>query len=458
MQALIILSLIVFHLLDQQVGGVAVDGAWWRSATVPLVILFGPLAIGLQVLWTTRFSTDRSTYQERLPQIVVGFWFLSGLLLIAVLNWGSVLRHQWHLAAWAPLDEIVLFAPLFLSLLLCWAAQFHVEQRLHGSESECEATSTARLRREFIAIRAQVFLLPAIAPLGAVIISQALGNWLAWATGSAAVSTWSNLGFLLVVLAMLPWLFASIWRARRLPDGPLRSSLVATIKCQRVAFRDIRIWPTGNQLTNAMVVGIFPKLRILVLTDRLIRLLNPEELSVVVAHEAGHVRLGHMLTRIWFVLLPLVAFSIVPFLVPDQISQSFVSNWIFAGAFEPLVGIAVASTYAIYAFWVMAWISRKMEFQADLFACQKNLSPANRELDIAATANFCESLIKLAADSGEDVRRSGWLHPSVASRVQFLRRATNCPTLIQGFNRSFARRKGVIMAAIWLSAIAIALL
>lgn len=455
MQALIILSLIAFHLLDQLVGGQPVAGVAWRVAAVPLVCLLGPVALGLQSLWSSRAQTVAHD-QRRSDQWAMGLWFLSGLLLIAGINWGSLIRHQFQLAAWTPLDEVLLFTPLLLSLLLCWWVQFQVE--LPRGSQRFAAAEVRRLRRGFVGIRARVFLAPALVPLGAIIAAQALGNGIAAVIGSAATAAWITLGLLLLFLALLPRFFAVVWRTRPLAPGPLRDALAAAAESRGVRFREIRVWPTENQLANALVVGILPRARMLILTDRLIRLLDLQELCVVVAHEASHVRLRHLLTRVGFVLLPIIAVSLVAWgltAIPGQRSDL---RLLGEGEIDPLWSTIAAALYSIYAFGMISWISRNMEHQADLYACQMLGKNENRQLDMGSTCALGESLIALASDSGEDIQRSGWLHPSTARRVEFLRRAVDDPALARSFERSFARAKLCLVVAVCIAALAIGLL
>ncbi len=449
MQALIILSLIVFHLLDQLVGGQVVDGAFWRMCAVPIVMLLGPIVIGLQSIWSSHAAQVLPTNYQRNQQITIGLWFVSGLLLIAVLNWGSILRHQLQLSHFSPLDELILYSPLVISLLLCWAAQFNVERRAHGYEYGVLSRRAAiRLCWRYIAIRASVFLVPATLPLAAVLSSQAIGRWLSHASGSADSEAWVSLALLLAFFAIIPWVMAICWRARRLPEGPLRQSILKSTADQRVSFRDIRIWPTGNQMTNAMVVGLIPKMRMLILTDRLLQLLNADELSAVVAHEAGHVRRHHLLTRMWFIVFPLFVVATLQLLLDNtstKIPESIVGHGLNAVS---IMWLAAPVVYAAYAFIVVGWISRKMEFQADLFACQSIDSAGARVPSATVTRNFCDSLIKLTADSGEDATRAGWLHPSIADRVGFLQRALRCPAVAESFEKSFSRQKLLLTLAI----------
>ncbi len=447
MQALIILSLIVFHLLDQLVGGQVVDDPFWRVCAIPIVMLLGPILIGLQSIWSTGAAQVLPRNYQRTQQVTIGLWFVSGLLLIAVLNWGSILRHQLQLSYFSPLDELILYVPLLISLLLCWAAQFDVERRANGY-GVLSARATMRLCWRYIAIRASLFLVPAMVPLAAVLGSQAIARWLAQASDAADSEAWVSLVLLLTFFALIPWVMAICWRARRLPEGPLRQSILQATADQRVSFRDIRVWPTGNQMTNAMVVGVIPKMRMLILTDRLLRILTPDELSAVVAHEAGHVRRHHLLTRIGFILFPLFVVAITQQLLGDTSTKIPESIDGLGLNVDAITWLATPLLYAAYAFIIVSWISRKMEFQADLFACQSIDANGAPVPSANMTRSFCNSLIKLTADSGEDAARAGWLHPSIADRVGFLQRVIRCPAAGERFEKSFAQQKLLLTLAI----------
>src|SRR5207249_2624992 len=84
---------------------------------------------------------------------------------------------------------------------------------------------------------------------------------------------------LLAVFLGIPWLLRLILGLKPLPAGPLRDRLLATARRLKFRFTDILIWDTRNSVANAMVTGPSRWLRYVVLTDRLVKEMTPEEIE-----------------------------------------------------------------------------------------------------------------------------------------------------------------------------------
>jgi Zn-dependent protease with chaperone function len=438
MQALIILSLLVFYLLDQLVGQQGISAIGWRLLGVCSVLAVGPLATAGLTAWLHRLPASSSSVERGRQQLSIGLWFASGLLLIGLLNWGAIVRQVLGSAASSPVDLIALYLPLVLALMLGWGAQCLVECSLNGSA--LSTRDQLRQCRRYVSIRSAVYLVPAVVPLAAVIAAQSMGRWISTLSGRGDLELWVSAGLIVLFIGWLPLVLSACWRARPLPPGKLRGFLDNTLRQRGVRFRDIRIWPTSNQMTNAMVVGMFPKWRILVLTDRLLRLLTLNQLAMVIAHEAGHVRGRHLPLRLYFVLLPLLFAGAFRWAFGGTLFPDPQTGWLSGFESSAWSWLVVLILYATYAFLVIGWSSQWMELQADLFAC---LAPSGRPAGVRVelAKEFQDALLVLAEDAGEDAARRGWLHPSVFDRVHSVRFAAADPRHIDTFHRRFAWEK-----------------
>jgi Zn-dependent protease with chaperone function len=341
----------------------------------------------------------------------------------------------------APLDGLVWFMPLVASLLLCWWGLF-AAQRRSGNQTGRWSRQDICEALEFVGIRAAVYLIPTLVPLAMVMAAQALARS-PWVRGAPWGASAIYGGVLICFLACMPWVLAVSWRTRRLPPSPLRLALENLTPGDR-PFRDVRIWPTGHQMTNALVIGAIPRLRLLVLTDRLVRLMDASELVAVVRHELGHIRRHHLTTRLLFLLLPIAASSSFVLIGSTEFgADSRVGELDLARTSE--VWVAIGAVYAIYAFAALGWLSRAMEHDADLFACRADLKRGSR-LSPDATQEYCGALTKLCADSGGDSGRSDWLHPSLRSRIDLLQSCLADGSRVASFEREFARRKWTLAA------------
>src|SRR5581483_9722513 len=96
-----------------------------------------------------------------------------------------------------------------------------------------------------------------------------------------------------------------------LPAGPLRSRLEGTAR--RLGFRcnDILVWGTHGGVANAMVAGVVPWLRYVILTDRLMTELTPDEIEAVFGHEMGHAKHHHMLLYLGFLAVSVMLLGVI---------------------------------------------------------------------------------------------------------------------------------------------------
>jgi Zn-dependent protease with chaperone function len=240
---------------------------------------------------------------------------------------------------------------------------------------------------------------------------------LPWADGipsGMAIAVATILG----VPVLVPLVAKRIWRTRPIVEPELawiREMVIAA----GVPSLEVRIWNTGMKSANAVVVGFFPRLRSLLLTDRLIAEMPSERLSLIVLHEVAHVRRGHL----WIRML-----SVVP-------------AWLVAAALLRMLGtdtfaILISNALAISTTLMMLRISsHTTEFDADRAACELavRLSPAgggrieypSASIDglspeLYQAELFCKTLISVTGDSQSAAGRSSWLHPSVDARCRRL--------------------------------------
>ena len=102
------------------------------------------------------------------------------------------------------------------------------------------------------------------------------------------------------VFILSPWLLTLVLDAERMPDTPLRRRLEMLAARLNVRCRDVLIWRTGHSVGNAMVIGLVPRIRYILLTDLLIETLSDRQIEAVFAHEVGHIRHRHIA---WYLVM-----------------------------------------------------------------------------------------------------------------------------------------------------------
>jgi STE24 endopeptidase len=343
-----------------------------------------------------------------------------------------------------PGAELLILAPFLVALIGSWACFYEGEKIFHDTASPAVALTPFWSRRTYILFHLRHHLALVFVVIGLLVIQKELRRlpdfqesaWFEWVLFGSMVGT----------LACFPWVLRLVLGLKPLPAGPLRERLLATANRLRFRFSNILLWNTNGAVANAMVAGIFPQVRYVVLTDRLINDLTPDEVEAVFGHEVGHIKHHHMAFYLTFILISLGTLSWVATWL--RIDEWFKSNEDMA--IVPMIGILGG-----YIFVVFGFLSRRCERQADIFGCRtmscarpdctghsssEELAPRGRGLCATGIATFIDALEKVARLNGISRHRPGWLqswqHSTIAHRVEFLQRVRKDPLIEPRFQRT----------------------
>jgi len=233
-------------------------------------------------------------------------------------------------------------------------------------------------------------------------------------------SWWLTLfGLMAAVQVAAAWLWPSVVAPRLapqapLPEGPLRDRLEALARRAGFPADAIRLVEASRRggPPNARLGGLWrPRL---LLDDTLLLRLSEEQLLAVAAHELGHHRRGHLLTRL---LLGLAgSFAVLALLA---LSFSWPPLYLAFGFDGPTPHAALALVTVgggALVFWLaplQAWLSRRQELEADAEAVR--LTGAPEALGAA--------LLDLAEDRLSNPSPHPWFvawrlsHPPVEARL-----------------------------------------
>src|SRR5207253_867493 len=126
-------------------------------------------------------------------------------------------------------------------------------------------------------------------------------------------------------------------------------------------------WNTRSTIANAMVTGMIPWIRYIIVSDRLVENLTDEEVEAVFGHEVGHIKHHHMTFYLLFLLTSLVALGLGWF------GLYSVGHWFFPEAqnwtrfFQLHSVLPQLLLFAVYMVLVFGYLSRRCERQADIF-------------------------------------------------------------------------------------------
>ncbi len=453
--------------------------AWSLLLTSLTVFAQAGLAAGV-ARWTASrlllFPDDRVETIRRHGRL--RFYLLLSLLggynlALWVWGWGWATQVFWTAGAATrpiilPGAELLTLAPLLAGLLLTWTCLYDADRALHETAPHVGRSEFFLSRFGYVFFQLRQNLALVLVPL--VLLVAEKGASRIWPGIYEDVRYWVvAMGVLAGVFVGLPWILRLVLGLRPLPKGPLRDRL--EISARRLKFRcgDILEWDTRGAVANAMVVGLLPRPRYVILTDKLIAELSPDEVESVFGHEVGHARHHHMLTYLVFLLLSVAALAALWGGVV-QTAQALgaggtqgaevVGQLLGAGGLRVVPFVALMGAYV---FVVFGFLSRRCERQADLFGCRAVScgqtyctdhyadGPPQRGEGLCPTGirTFISALEKVAYLNGISRDRPGWLqswqHSTIAKRVEFLQRVLFDPTLERRFQRQVLRIKCVLL-------------
>ena len=321
------------------VGSVAV-AAWGCARVVRRIPEDRPAAVGLYL---------------RLRQwLALGN--LGGTAALVFGGWGWAVRElasdaQGRLA---PFAEVLVPAPYLLVLVANWCVMYFAERALHRSGSRPQAFWSLP---EYVLHQGRQFVLLLFLPVFVIASQQTITRHLPEFADTTAYQLASFFGAFALLL-FLPLFVKPILGLKRMPAGAVRDRLAATARRLRFRCADWLLWPTRGLMANALIVGLLPRARYVIFTDRLLDALDPPELDAVVGHEIGHARHGHIPYYFAFFALSSLAGGAALALLES------LPVWPNGSVeFSLLVGVG---GLGVYIFVVFGFLSRVCERQADL--------------------------------------------------------------------------------------------
>ena len=215
---------------------------------------------------------------------------------------------------------------------------------------------------------------------------------------------------LLGTFAASPFLIRGVLGARPLPAGPLRDRLEAYDARTGFRRRELLLWNTHGLMTNAMYLGLGPRLSYVILTDALVDQLDDEAIEAVYAHEAGHGVRRHLLLNVAMVMGFSLLSTVLAFELPAVV-YGLGEGWIDPGLLSlladgmgMLVGIGI---FLLFLFVGLGWVSRRFETEADLHAARTLGDPTI----------FVRALKAVGLHAGIAKKKGGFRHFGIGRRV-----------------------------------------
>jgi Zn-dependent protease with chaperone function len=241
-----------------------------------------------------------------------------------------------------------------------------------------------------------------------------------WLLNSELGQTVYFIVFLFGVAIIGPAIIKQFWRCKPLENGFARSRMESLCEKAEMEYEDILYWPIfGGRMITAGVMGLVKKFRYILVTNALLRLLEPEELDMVIAHEIGHIKRKHLIFYLVFFAGFLIILKPIVELIVLSIYASETYHWVLAvtgvsqnTVFAFLNALVFISIFLLYFRFIFGYFMRNFERQADIFV----FSLFDTSKPLVSTFG------KIAASSGQASDRPNWHHFSIKERIDYLKK------------------------------------
>ena len=276
-------------------------------------------------------------------------WIPIGASAIAFSGYGQMLKTLSVIEYSVTLQCIGLVVPSAIFVLATW----HVENEFNDLIFP-DPSSPLTFKAAFISCLQQFRVSASwiILPLLVVMIVADLIGFVQIALGfqSESLTLACSLGILPFIL---PALIRLVWTSESINTVPSLQGIQRLVSNKYGKSLDLRLWHTEHRICTAMIVGMVPRFRLLMISDELIRRLSQAELALVIAHELAHVQRCHHAFR-------LIAVA------PTLIACKFVASASNLDTLWQIVPIAIGLVLSAIA---MRFISHATELDADHVAC-----------------------------------------------------------------------------------------
>ncbi len=254
--------------------------------------------------------------------------------------------------------------------------------------------------------------------------------------------------FLVAVAVVGPAMIQKFWRCKPLESGEHRQRIERLCRKAGIAYADILYWPIfGGKMITAGVMGLIKKFRYILVTPSLLRLLEPEEIDAVIAHEIGHVKRKHLMFYLMFfvgyMLLSYVTFDIILFgMVYAEPVYWLINKTGFdqTTIFSALFSLVIIVVFLVYFRFIFGFYMRNFERQADTYVY--SLFDSAKPL--------ISTLEKIVTTSGQSADRPNWHHFSIRQRIQYLQKCEFDRRWIRRHDQKVKKSIGVYLVAILL--------
>lgn len=380
-------------------------------------------------------------------QLDIFRWFALPITIMCLYGFSlsAYMRIQPVLESSMVLQAIVLLMPGMSLLVSTWSAEYYFAAAI-GTQSS-SLTSYVRAMGRMMRSGPAWLIVPTLAVMG-------MGDLVGWINlhfettengYGETLAKWLPLA-VVVGVAMVACLFP--WVVRFLAKTePIESEVAGEtnawirgcgMSTHWLLGMQIARWDTGGRMLNAMVAGIVRPGRLLLMSDRLLDELPRGHRLMVVMHELAHVKRWHV---------PLRMLAIIPAWIVSNYAGTLLIEYEW---FDETIGASIGAILGLATTVVsLGMVSHFCELDADATACRlavracksswqlnlhsptlgeihySNLSGDRPELTEAMAAEMLADALTYVTADHPASRKVSWMHPSLATRVNRLRRISH---------------------------------
>ncbi|MBT3394777.1 MAG: M48 family metalloprotease [Waddliaceae bacterium] len=330
-----------------------------------------------------------------------------------------------------PLVGASLFLPAFFSLSLYFLGLF-VAYRVISRPSRSSAFLKVRFLFPFVVPFLFFLTIADVATIfysGATIFS---GEGWHYAFGALML----YVVFLGLLMLFFPVLLKVLWGCRPLPSSPLKERLELLCKKAGFSHGGFKIWHVMKDAITAAIIGIVPRFRYIMFTEKILQHCSDDEVEAILCHEIGHSKRKHLLLYPFIIMGMIIVATLFSFIF-DPAIYSFFDNVESSSSWRFVAPIAKTGPFLciifLYFRFVFGFFSRMFERQADLHVFSVGIDPEN----------MISSLDTIAILAGGIHNVPSWHHYSIAKRIAFLEIAIADPSIVVRHHR-FVRRSIII--------------
>jgi STE24 endopeptidase len=341
----------------------------------------------------------------------VPVWFGVGVFY---LGWGRLVQNLLGVVADWPVQlpgAVIGVIPPILAWAGLWWAQYPADRALRERRLMIDFDNGAQLYRppplwDYLMSQLRLQVLFTAIPILLILLLHDVVLLVLWRGFDIKVEKSAAEGFItfasaLAIFMVVPEVLVRVLPTQVLPRSALRDRMEAMCRAHRLKFRDILIWRTENRIANALVMGVVPRFRYVLLSDLLLQEMNDEQVEAVFAHELGHVVHRHMIWYLVFLKVLILVLALIAVALETGFADVRPPAWMPLELVMTLIGFAGF----IVAF---GYVSRRFERQADVFAARTiermwggtGWFAAQANPDDPSTAFVAQGLAKVTAAGG----------------------------------------------------------